>query len=64
MGRSTSVAGWVRRHRWAVVWLNSRCRLGSSASVGCGVVGVLWWVSVVCEWVARFNTMSVWVGLW
>ena len=28
------------------------------------MVGVLWWVSVVREWVAGFNTMSVWVGLW
>ena len=26
-------------------------------------VDVLWWVSVVREWVARFNTVSVWVGL-
>ena len=29
--------------------------------MGCGV---LWWVSVVREWVVGFNTMSVWVGLW
>ena len=46
------------------MWLNNQCQLGSSTSVGCGVVGVLWWVSVVCEWVVGFNTMSVWVGLW
>ena len=38
--------------------------VGSSASVGCDVVGVLWWVNVVREWVVRFNTVSVWVGLW
>ena len=37
--------------------------VGSSALVGCDVVGVLWWVSVVHEWVVGFNTMSVWVGL-
>ena len=46
------------------VWLNSWRWLGSLALVGCGVVGVLWWVSVVREWVVGFNTMSVWVGLW
>ena len=46
-----------------MVWLNSWHQLGSSASVGCVVVSVLWWVSVVHEWVARFNTVSVWVGL-
>ena len=33
-------------------------------SVCCGVVSVLWWVSVVREWVAGFNTVYVWVGLW
>ena len=37
--------------------------VGSSALVGCDVVGVLWWVSVVREWVVGFNTVSVWVGL-
>ena len=63
MGRLASVGGWVRQHQWAMVWLNSRRRLGSLASVGCGVVGVLWWVSVVREWVAGFNMVSVWVGL-
>ena len=47
-----------------MVWLNSRRQLGSSASVGCGLVSVLWWVSVVCEWVAGFNTVSMWVDLW
>ena len=47
-----------------MVWLNSRRWLGSSASMCCGVVGVLWWVNVVREWVAGFNTVSVWVGLW
>ena len=31
--------------------------------MGYGVVGVLWWVSVVREWVAGFNMVSVWVGL-
>ena len=31
--------------------------------MGCGVVGVLWWVSVVREWVAGFNTVFVWVGV-
>ena len=43
---------------WAVVWLNSRHWLGSSMSVCCGVI------SVVREWVAGFNTVYVWVGLW
>ena len=47
-----------------MVWLNSRRQLGSSASVGCGLVSVLWWISVVREWVAGFNTVSVWVDLW
>ena len=47
-----------------MVWLNSRRQLGSSASVGCGLVSVLWWVSVVREWVAGFNTVSMWVDLW
>ena len=46
------------------MWLNSQRRLGSSALVCCGVVGMLWWVSVVHEWVAGFNTVSMWVGLW
>ena len=31
--------------------------------MGCGVVGVLWWVSVVREWVVGFNTVFVWVGV-
>ena len=25
---------------------------------------MLWWVSVVREWVTGFNTVSVWAGLW
>ena len=56
MDRSTLVGGWVCWHRWAVVWLYSRRWLGSSALVGCGVVGVLW--------VAGFNMEFVWVSLW
>ena len=47
-----------------MLWLNSQRRLGSLALVCCGVVGMLWWVSVVHEWVAGFNTVSVWMGLW
>ena len=58
------MGGWVRQHRWAMLWLNSQRRLGSLALVCCGVVGMLWWVSVVHEWVAGFNTVSVWMGLW
>ena len=58
------MGGWVRRHRWAMLWCNSQRRLGSLALVCCGVVGMLWWVSVVHEWVAGFNTVSVWMGLW
>ena len=34
--------------------------VGSSTLVGCDVVGVLWWVNVVCEWVVGFNTVFVW----
>ena len=49
---------------WVVVQLNSRRQLGSSASVGCGLVSVLWWVSVVHEWIAGFNMVSMWVNLW
>ena len=37
--------------------------VGRSASLGCGVVGMLWWVSVVREWVTGFNTVFVLVGL-
>ena len=43
---------------WVVVQLNSRRQLGSSASVGCGLV------SVVREWIAGFNMVSMWVNLW
>ena len=38
--------------RWAVVASLGRLasQLGSSASVGCGVVGVLWWLGWVSWW--------------
>ena len=48
MGRLVSVGGWVYRHWWAVVWLNS-CwvMVGRSASVGFIGIGGLW-----CGWYA------------
>jgi len=41
--RLASVGRCVRRHRWAVVWLDSQCRLGSLVSMCCG--GLVWFVS-------------------
>ena len=65
MGRSASVGGWVRRHWWAVVWLNSRWAVvGRSTSIGFIGIGGLWcgWCAVVAR--VGFVVVAVSVVRW